>query len=100
VGSPQRKRGDYIDAGLVSVRASQLTDSWMTTVKLATCSSVACTGTSTMSLMVGTGDVGWFAQIAIGAERLPVIARHDIAHCGLEVVKYSSPTCMPFVRSR
>jgi hypothetical protein len=31
---------------------------------------------------------------------LPVIAYHDMTHGNLEVVKCSSATCMPSVRSR
>lgn len=63
-------------------------------------SNAACTGTSTISLVDGTGDVGWFSSIAIGVDGLPDIAYHDMTNGNLKVVKCSSATCMPFVRNR
>jgi len=69
-------------------------------IKVAKCNNAACTGTSTISLVDSTGEVGWFTSITIGADGLPVIAYHDVTQGDLKVVKCSSATCMPFVRSR
>jgi hypothetical protein len=69
-------------------------------LKVAKCNNAACTGTSTISLVDGTGEVGWFTSLTIGADGLPVIAYHDMSQGDLKVVKCASATCMPFVRSR
>ena len=49
--------------------------------------------------MVDSG-IGNGVSLALGADGLPVIAYHDMTHGDLKVVKCSSATCMPFVRSR
>ena len=69
-------------------------------LKVAKCANPACTGASTISVVDSIGDVGWFTSITLGTDGLPVIAYHDITNGDLKVVKCSSPTCMPFVRSR
>ncbi len=69
-------------------------------VMVAKCNNAACTGMSTISLVDNAGEVGWFTSITMGADGLPVIAYHDMTNANLKVVKCSSATCMPFVRSR
>jgi hypothetical protein len=45
-------------------------------------------------------DGGQHGVSTRGADGLPAIAYHDKTQGDLKVVKCSSPTCMPFVRSR
>lgn len=69
-------------------------------LEVAKCGNAAGMGTSTISLVDGTGDVGWFTSVAIGADGLPDIAYHDMTNGNLKMVKCSSARCTPFVRNR
>ena len=69
-------------------------------LKVAKCNNASCTGTSTISVVDSFQDIGWFTSITLGADGLPVVAYHDMTNGNLKVVKCSSATCMPFVRSR
>jgi hypothetical protein len=69
-------------------------------LKVAKCANAACTGTSTLTTVDRSADVGWFASITLGADGLPVISYYDVANGDLKVVKCSSATCVPFVRRR
>jgi len=57
-------------------------------LKVAHCINAACTGTSTLTPIDITGNVGLYTSIAIGTDGLPVVSYHDadagrlkVAHC-------------------
>jgi hypothetical protein len=70
-------------------------------LKVAKCANAACTaGTSTLSTVDSTGDVGQFISIAIGADGLPVIAYWNATNLDLKVAKCANVFCAPYVWRR
>jgi hypothetical protein len=63
-------------------------------LKVAKCVNAACSGgTSTLSTVDSTGDVGEYPSIAIGADGLPVIAYRDLTNFDLKVAKCVNAAC-------
>jgi hypothetical protein len=66
-------------------------------LKVAKCAKAACTaGTSTLSTVDSTGDVGFFSSIAIGIDGLPVIAYQGGIGGNLKVAKCANVYCGPY----
>jgi hypothetical protein len=62
-------------------------------LKVAKCVNASCTGTSTITVVDTTGDVGWHTSITLGNDGFPVISYYDVTNKNLKVVKCGNISC-------
>lgn len=62
-------------------------------LKVAKCVNAACTGTSTITTVDSTGNVGQYSSLAIGIDGLPVISYYDVTNQSLKVAKCINAAC-------
>jgi hypothetical protein len=62
-------------------------------LKVAACTTAGCTGTSTITTVDSTGDVGQYSSIAIGDNGNPVISYYDVTNGDLRVAACTTADC-------
>ena len=68
-------------------------DSISANLNVAKCVNAACTGTSTISTVDITGNVGLYTSITLGADGLPVMSYYDSTQADLKVAKCVNAAC-------
>jgi hypothetical protein len=63
-------------------------------LKVAKCANAACSGTSTISIVDSTGQVGYYTSITIGTDGMPVISYYDSTNGDLKVAKCANQFCL------
>ena len=66
---------------------------WTGDLKVAKCGNPACSAGNTITTVDAVGNVGAFAEIAIGTDGLPVISYSDITNGDLKVAKCGTLAC-------
>ena len=82
-----------ITLGLDGLPVLSYYDSGSTRLKVAKCSTAACTGTATITEVDNAGDVGQRSSITIGVDGSPLISYHDATNSQLKFAKCSNPAC-------
>ena len=68
-------------------------------LKVAHCSNVACTTSSTVTVDT-PGDVGWNTSITIGADGLPFVSYRDVGGTQVKGLHCPNVFCVPYLRRR
>ena len=62
-------------------------------LKVAKCVNAACTGTSTITVVDGSGNIGGYTSIAVGTDNFPVVSYYDGNSGDLKVAKCVNAAC-------